>query len=81
MKPLVTYSPKSLAAFWGCSTKTILRAIESGDLVAIRLGQKTIRITATDAAAFYAIRSNLSASVPSVTHNTPSKPCGRPWGS
>jgi excisionase family DNA binding protein len=75
-----SYSPKTLAAFWGCSKKTILRAIESGDLVAIRLGQKTIRITAVDASAFYALRSNLSASGASVTDSPPPKPCGRPWG-
>jgi excisionase family DNA binding protein len=79
MKTPTTYSPKELARFWSCSRKTILRAIESGDLVAIRLGPKTIRVTAVDAAAFYAMRSNLSPSGTPGTHSPPPKRCGRPW--
>lgn len=76
MRPLVTsYSPKELAGLWNCSTKTILRAVRSGDLPALHLGQKTIRITEVDAGVFYLKRSSgLSSSGASPSG-------GRPWGS
>ncbi|MGV0110531.1 helix-turn-helix transcriptional regulator [Arthrobacter sp. CP30] len=37
-------SPKQYASLFGCSTKTVLRHIESGKLKAHRLGPRIIRI-------------------------------------
>ena len=66
-----------LAVLWGCSPKTILRLIHSGQLPAARLGAKTYMVADVDAAVFYATRSRgLSASGSSGA--SPSG--GRPWG-
>ena len=76
------YSPAQLADFWGCSRKTILRAIRRGELPAVAIGPQTIRILAVDAAAFYARHARgLSPVVPPVPGKVPPPPCGRPWGS
>lgn len=48
------YSPQELADFWNVSRKTVLRAIRSGRLPALKLGARTIRILPVDAAAYYA---------------------------
>ena len=52
------HSPADLAALWGVSRKTVLRAIRRGDLPAVRVGPQCIRVTPVDAAAFYAARSS-----------------------
>jgi excisionase family DNA binding protein len=67
-----------LAVLWGCSRKTILRLIRSGELPAMRLGAKTFVVAEVDAALFYATRKGgLSASGSSGA----SSRGGRPWGS
>ena len=50
-------SPQELAAFWNCICETILRAIRRGDLPAVRIGPKTIRVLKVDASAYYAAHS------------------------
>lgn len=51
-----TYSPAGVADFLGVSKKTILAAIKSGALPAVRYNGRVYRITATDAAIYYAAR-------------------------
>lgn len=82
-------SPGQLARFWNCSARTIRRLIDSGQLPAVRIGPRLIRIKRVDADAFYATRSTyLSACVRydrCNPWNPDSKPsrgiAGRPWGS
>lgn len=66
-----------LAQLWGCSAKTILRLIKTGELPALRLGAKTYMIADVDAAAFYATRSR---GLSSLGASGASKNGGRPWG-
>lgn len=42
------FSPGEVALLCGVSTKTVLRAIKRGDLVAMRFGPRTHRITRRD---------------------------------
>jgi hypothetical protein len=47
-------SPGELAALWSLSTKQILELCRSGRLPHIRINDRVIRISPTDAAVFYA---------------------------
>ena len=71
LKPLVaTYSPKQAAALLGFQKSTILAAIDKGELPAIRANARVIRITATDAAAWYAVKGGKLKATPA-TSTTP----------
>jgi excisionase family DNA binding protein len=63
-----------VALLWGCSVRTILRLIHSGELEAARIGRKTYIVSQVDAAEFYARR---SAGLSAIGQ---SKNGGRPWG-
>ena len=73
MKPLVkTYSPQEVADQLGMSKATILAAVNAGELPAIRPNQRVIRITATDAALWYAsiggrLKPTTPATLPTLT--------------
>lgn len=60
------YSPRTLAARWGCSERHIRNMIQRGELAAFRLGQKLVRIPAE------AVGGMGAAPIP--TETTPAKP-------
>jgi excisionase family DNA binding protein len=69
MQPLVkTYSPQQVSDLLGVPKSTVLRAIELDELPALRWNSRVFRITATDAAAWYASK---GGRVKSTTPTTP----------
>lgn len=70
-----TYTPAGVAKFLGVSKKTILAAIKSGALPAVRYNERVIRITATDCAVWYAARGGkLKAGATGTTGTTGTSP-------
>ncbi|WP_138223395.1 excisionase family DNA-binding protein [Nibricoccus aquaticus] len=53
IKP-VWLSPHVVALRWGVHKRTVLRAIASGQLPALRVNGRVLRVSETDAAMFYA---------------------------
>ncbi len=71
MSPIVTtYSPQQAADLLGIPKSTILAAIERDELPAIRWNSRVYRITAIDAALFYASRGGRLRSTTSPTPPT-----------
>lgn len=50
------HTPAQAADFFGLSKKTILRAIKTGELAAIKYNSKVFRIMSVDGAAWYAAK-------------------------
>ena len=72
MKPLVTtYSPQQVADLLGLPKSTILAAIERDELPAIKFNARLYRITATDCAAWYAMKGGKLKSTTPPTVTTP----------
>lgn len=69
-----TYSPKKTADMLGIPVSTIRAAVHSGELPAIRYNQRVWRITAVDAAAWYATKGGRIRSTTSTTPTTSPAP-------
>lgn len=74
MKPLiVTYSPQQAADLLGVPKSTVLAAVKAGELPVIRWNQRVFRVTATDAATWYASRGGrLKSTTPPTATTLPS---------
>lgn len=72
MKPLVTtYSPQQAADLLGLPKSTILAAIDRNELPAIKFNARLYRITATDCAAWFAMKGGRLRSTTPTTPTTP----------
>lgn len=72
MNPIVkTYSPQEVADLLGLSKATILGAVKTGELPAIRYNARVFRVAAVDCAAWYALRGGRLRSTTSTTPITP----------
>jgi excisionase family DNA binding protein len=75
MNPLViSHSPKQVSALLGLPKSTVLAAIERDELHAIRFNARVYRITATDAALWYASKGGRLKSTTSATPTSPTAP-------
>lgn len=69
----MAYSVRRLAQRWECDTQTIYRLIDRGELVALRLGPKMLRITDDEIARYESqCRTNGDSAV-TVTTSQPSQ--------
>jgi excisionase family DNA binding protein len=75
MNPLViTYAPKQVSDLLGLPKSTVLAAIERAELPAIRFNARVYRITALDAAVWYASKGGRLKSTTSATPTSPTAP-------
>lgn len=75
MQPLITtYSPQQVSDLLGVPKSTVLAAIDKGELPAIRWNRRVFRITATDAALWFALHGGRLKSTTSTTATTPPPP-------
>ena len=63
------YSPKTLAAEWGCCANHVRNLVKSGELKGFRLGDKLLRIRAEDVRD-YECRTRLGSSTESSSSST-----------
>jgi len=63
------YSPKTLAAEWGCCANHVRNLVKRGDLKGFRLGDKLLRIRAEDVRD-YECRTRLGGSTDSLSSST-----------